>query len=397
MAHNSDGDRHNGGAGVGGVNAANLCVAPKRIIICCDGTWQSSVTNNVNVPSNVTRIARLLSRTGHDSSNKEWQQLVYYDAGIGTGVFDIEAKVQGGTGSGFIGNVIEAYNFIVLNYNPGDQIFCIGFSRGAYTARAVAGLVTDLGIVKPRDMQDFPELYNLYQAHTDSHMFRQTKEWREWVYGKPLPKMTKKGDVPKEWKSMSARYEKRPHEAPAESTRWVEAVGVFDTVGSLGIPKAEGAAGLFLRFLGRLVPCEKFGFHNVALSPYIKHAFHALALDERRKPFDATLWHLPADDIAAIPDKPDGSVAQLREKMMDLHNDPDAAENELDDAWHNLIAAEMHEELKDHKSELVQVWFPGVHINIGGGNDDLLKDKLGDFERRPSLLFSPSPSRQVLF
>ena len=57
------------------------------------------------------------------------------------------------TGSGFVGNVIEAYNFIVLNYNPGDQIFCFGFSRGAYTARAVAWLVTDIGIVKPRDMQ----------------------------------------------------------------------------------------------------------------------------------------------------------------------------------------------------------------------------------------------------
>lgn len=81
---------------------------------------------------------------------------------MGTGVTDLEAKVQGGTGLGFFGNVIEVYNFVVLNYNLGDQIFCLGFSRGAYTARAVARLVTDIGIIRPRDMQDFPKLYSLY-------------------------------------------------------------------------------------------------------------------------------------------------------------------------------------------------------------------------------------------
>jgi uncharacterized protein (DUF2235 family) len=123
--------------------------ASKRIIVCCDGTWQSSVTNTANIPSNVTRIARYLNKTGKDDQGREWQQVVYYDAGIGTGVSAIEAKRQGGTGAGFVGNVIEAYNFIVLNYNEGDKIYCFGFSRGAYTARAVAGLVTDIGIVSP--------------------------------------------------------------------------------------------------------------------------------------------------------------------------------------------------------------------------------------------------------
>jgi hypothetical protein len=250
----------------GGFEDMTIKPAPKRIIICCDGTWQSSVSNTTNVPSNITRLARYLTRTGKDKDGQQWEQLVYYDAGIGTGVSDLEAKRQGGTGSGFVGNVIEAYNFIVLNYNLGDQVFCFGFSRGAYTARSVAGLVTDIGIVRPRDMQDFPELYRLYQAHTDSHNFRKSKAWREWVEGKRLFDPAQR-NVPVEWRRSPYAWEKRPHGAAPESTRWVEAVGVFDTVGSLGIPEIGGIAGMFAYFAGKFIPVEDFGFHNVALSP----------------------------------------------------------------------------------------------------------------------------------
>lgn len=96
------------------------------------------------------------------------------------------ATRQSGAGSGFVGNVIEAYNFVVLTYNAGDQIFCIGFSRGAYTARAVAGLVTDIGVTKLRDMQDFPDPYSLYQDNKESHAFRKSEAWHEWVEGKRL-------------------------------------------------------------------------------------------------------------------------------------------------------------------------------------------------------------------
>lgn len=247
-----------------GLQNTSLKVAPKRIIICCDGTWQSSVTADQNIASNVTRLARYLTKVGKDNKGQYWQQLIYYDAGIGTGVSGLEAKLQGGTGSGFVANVIEAYNFIVLNHNPGDQIFCLGFSRGAYTARAVAGLVTDIGIVKPRDMQDFPDLFSLYLAHSDSHEFRKSNAWREWCNGKRS--FASKNDASD--KVLPTEWLKRPHGAPLDSTRWVEAVGVFDTVGSLGIPKVEGwfASGA-LYLAGKAVPVEKFGFHNVKLSP----------------------------------------------------------------------------------------------------------------------------------
>ncbi|KAK5656657.1 hypothetical protein OQA88_4637 [Cercophora sp. LCS_1] len=357
----------------------SLRPAPKRIIICCDGTWQSSVTNMINVPSNVTRIARYLTKSAKDENGKLWQQVVYYDAGIGTGVSSIEAKRQGGTGSGFVGNVIEAYNFIVLNYNLGDQIFCIGFSRGAYTARAVAGLVTDIGIIEPGHMQDFPELYSLYQKHTDGHMFRKTQAWRDWAEGRRKFDPKEK-DLPWHLRSPVTEWEKLPHGAAPESTRWVEAIGVFDTVGSLGIPDVEGAVGWIVDKVKGAVPVEDFGFHNVALSPYIKNAYHALALDEHRKPFDATLWHFPEKGTAGTP-KPKASSDELRTAWRQLRDTNGVSDAELARAWEDLVAAEMYEELKGTDSKLLQVWFPGVHINIGGGSDDLLAEKKSDFEQ----------------
>lgn len=113
----------------------------------------------------------------------------------------------------------------------------------------------------------------------------------------------------------------------------------------------------------------------------IKHAYHALALDEHRKPFDATLWHFPADGVAT-PVQPKGSSTKLRENWEQLRDTDGATEQQLATAWGDLVVAEMHEELKGHDSKLLQVWFPGVHINVGGGSDDLLKDKKGDFERK---------------
>lgn len=249
----------------GGFRDESLVPAPKRIIVCCDGTWQSSTTNQTNIPSNITLLTRYISKVGVEGG-KQWQQIVYYDAGIGTGVSAAEAALQGATGSGFVGNVIEAYNFIVLNYNPGDQIFCFGFSRGAYTARAVAGLVTDIGVVQPRDMQDFPELYRTYQDHKESHTFRKSPEWREWVEGVRLFDPTQK-HVPDIWKQSPYQWEKPPHGAAPESSRWVQAVGVFDTVGALGVPETEGFGSSLINFLGKKIPAEKFGFHNVTLSP----------------------------------------------------------------------------------------------------------------------------------
>jgi uncharacterized protein (DUF2235 family) len=240
----------------------------RRLVICCDGTWQSSVSSKENVPSNITKLCRLIARIGHDQQDpsKKFHQIVYYDSGIGTGnLSEREAKRQGGTGAGLAENVIEAYNFIVMNYEPGDEIFCFGFSRGAYTARAVSGLVSDIGVIKPIHMQFFPDLYRTYMTKEKDKEFRDTNGWKWFTEGK----RSKKGD---EWAAQGVPYDEknlqqlaewweiRPHGelAVSQESRKVKVVGVFDTVGSLGIPDVLG----FNLARNR----TKYGFHNVQLT-----------------------------------------------------------------------------------------------------------------------------------
>lgn len=112
----------------------------------------------------------------------------------------------------------------------------------------------------------------------------------------------------------------------------------------------------------------------------IKHAFHALALDEHRGPFTPTLWHMPLEEEKHT-DKPEASRDALWSQWWDVQHNPKASENEKTAAWGALVDAEMYLQLQGAKSELLQVWFPGMHINIGGGSDDLLKNRKGDFER----------------
>jgi uncharacterized protein (DUF2235 family) len=227
----------------------------RRIIICCDGTWQSSVTTTDNVPSNVTKLCRHIARIGTDRNDptKKFHQLVYYDSGVGTGnLSSSERRRQGGIGAGLAENVIEAYNFIVLNYEPGDEIFCFGFSRGAYTARAVAGLVTDIGVIKPIDMQLFPQVYRAYQTNDEGLPFR----------GKLSKKGTELSKKERESgsKERAQSWEIFPHGnlEVSEDSRKVKVVGVWDTVGSLGVPD--------LGWLNTATYRTKYGFHNVKLN-----------------------------------------------------------------------------------------------------------------------------------
>ncbi|KAF5517814.1 Uncharacterized protein CGCA056_v011300 [Colletotrichum aenigma] len=359
-------------------------VAPKRIVICCDGTWQSSTTGEKNIPSNVTRLARSISRTGEGPDGRIFQQLVYYSSGIGTGDLSfLEKERQGGFGVGLSGDVVEAYNFIVNNYAPEDEIFCFGFSRGAYTARSVAGLITDIGIIQPQEMQDFPELYALYRKHHDSYNFRQSREYRQWITGVPA----KDGDSWK-YEYNNAYWDVLPHRIPAERTRVVQVVGVFDTVGSLGIPDITYTqwGKQLLRQLAPFLGFDDGGFHNPCLSPFIKHAFHAMAIDEHRKPFSPTLWHRSPQNQADL-QEPDQDIMELKEGFVRVLK-KGADEAEKSKAWKDFIARAVYDELKGSSSELIQVWFPGVHINVGGGNPNILAGDESDFEQLALISFA---------
>lgn len=236
---------------------------PKRIVVCCDGTWN---TPNDHTPTNVVKIARAILPTAGDGR----VQTVFYDWGVGTekGI----ARLLGGVfGDGLLKNVEDGYRFLVHNWEPGDDIFLLGFSRGAYTARSIVGFVRNCGLLTKAHSDLIPDAIRLYKSPGFHPNSEEAKRFR------------------------------------ADHSREVgiKFIGVWDTVGALGIP---------LRGLN-LLTRPKHEFHDVELSGIVENAYQAIAIDERRWPFKASIWQ-------AI-DKPGQTVEQ--------------------------------------------VWFTGVHKDVGGG------------------------------
>ena len=110
----------------------------RRIIICSDGTWNSPEDE---VATNVLKLSRSIKDVATDGK----PQFVFYDWGVGT---DVNKLTGGAFGVGLDKNIQDAYRFIVHNYNPGDELFLFGFSRGAYTVRSLAGFIRNVGVLK---------------------------------------------------------------------------------------------------------------------------------------------------------------------------------------------------------------------------------------------------------
>jgi uncharacterized protein (DUF2235 family) len=121
----------------------------KRIVICFDGTWNKA---EQGAPTNVRRLSELIDRTE--------EQLKWYDEGVGTGQWE---KLRGAFGFGLSRNIQQGYAYLVLTYEPGDEIFLFGFSRGAYTARSLSGLIRKCGVLR-RDQVPARLLYGLPDA-----------------------------------------------------------------------------------------------------------------------------------------------------------------------------------------------------------------------------------------
>jgi uncharacterized protein (DUF2235 family) len=114
-------------------------------------------------------------------------------------------------------NVITAYHFIATNWHKGDEIYLFGFSRGAYTARALRSILTQMGVLYAVDLEYFRELYQYFKEHGNSIKFNNDEE-----------EGTKKHPVPK--------CQKKLTENPKPAV--VSVIGVWDTVGSLGLPES---------------------------------------------------------------------------------------------------------------------------------------------------------------
>jgi uncharacterized protein (DUF2235 family) len=245
----------------------------KRIAIFCDGTWNTpdKMENGKPCSTNVVKMANAMKPI---SGNGVAQKL-YYDNGIGTEGGILKKVFDGATGTGISRNIREAYRYIIETYEPGDELFFFGFSRGAFTVRSISGLIRNAGILERKNIDLIPQAYRLYSSRNPVY---HPKELETTLFRKTF--------------------------AVEELTK-IKFIGVWDTVGALGNP-----------LLLNGVVSRKNEFHDTDLSSRVQHAYHALAVDEKRKNFQATLWH----------------------------------------------------QQKDSKDQVLeQVWFPGVHSDVGGG------------------------------
>ncbi|KAF3941035.1 hypothetical protein ABW19_dt0202423 [Dactylella cylindrospora] len=233
----------------------------KKIILCCDGTWQAADKGFRSMPSNVVKMSRALSR--HQvAGNKEIQQIVYYQSGVATAeVGSFARKLYGNLGMGLDQNVISAYYFLANNYDPGDEIYMFGFSRGAYTVRTVADLVAKLGLLDKEHIDQFSILYGHYRERTSDEKFE--------------------ADHRAELELYRTRRTK------------IKVIGVWDTVGSMGFP--QDWPWWITYPIGKLLGLKQYGkpFRDANISNNVEHAFQAMGLDEHRAAFSPALWHLP--------------------------------------------------------------------------------------------------------
>ncbi len=232
--------------------------APKRLVVCCDGTWTrlDQERDGRPAPTNVTKVA--LAVAAADEAGVE--QRVLYQQGVGTRP---GGRLRGAAlGVGLSQDVRAAYRFLVENHEPGDQVFLFGAGRGAYTARSVSGLVRQCGILRREHAGRIEEAYAMYRARD-----------------------VRPGDA-------EAQLFRRAYSVEAR----IRFLGVWDTVGPLGIPPAG-------RGLARLVD-RRWGFHDTMLTTAVDSAFQALAIDERRPSYAPSLWRSRTD-------APDQQVEQV--------------------------------------------------------------------------------------
>ena len=211
---------------------------PKRIILCLDGTWESADQGAPNIPSNVARLSRMIARQGISCSGDPIDQIVYYQPGVGTGPINkVDKYYQGITGAGIRNHLLSAYNFVATNYSYGDEIFLFGYSRGAYTARALGWFLTKIGLLKADDLDLFPGLFRHFKrgsgriAFSDVSPYEELRGWSDDGQGDAC-RLQGGGGGERAMLKPRTRVKTKP--TPIE----IVVEGVWETVGSLGLPES---------------------------------------------------------------------------------------------------------------------------------------------------------------
>jgi uncharacterized protein (DUF2235 family) len=261
----------------------------KNIIFCADGTWngpgQAEETEEVTSHTNIYKL--FLNLDGKDdvetlnladeqeksllNQNSELTQIVKYIHGVGDSKNIIHKIFGGAFGSGVIKRIVRGYTFISRNYNTGDKIFIIGFSRGAYTARALAGLIVSQGLLK-KDLATIDNKEKAYRLGGAA--------W--YKYRRASKKKSILSDLFEVAADLPAFVSQATlQESDMVKNIHVECVAVFDTVGAMGFPIFDSTNELV----------DAFQFADLDLSNNVHHGIHAVALDEQRAIFSPTLWN----------------------------------------------------------------------------------------------------------
>lgn len=275
----------------------------KRLIFCFDGTWNHLSRPN---PTNVVVTAQSITPVAKDGT----VQIIHYDPGVGTGPDD---HWRGGLfGEGLLDKIVDAYTFLVFNYEPGDELFIFGFSRGAFTARAFVGFVRNLGIIQRRHAARIADGVDLYKKHKPGadHLAPELLDFR-WKYSPEICIDTKEDG----WRVANCAG----YVAGAAVVVRIKYLGVWDTVAALGVPSDL----FFAKWANR---GEQY--YDAELSSLVVSARHAVSIDEGRTTFAPTLWP---------------NFAALNESL----------------GFAPLAADAPYQ----------QKWWPGDHGSVGGGGD----------------------------
>ncbi len=263
----------------------------------------SDGTGNRGGKGNETNVWRIYNAVDIRCTNPE--QVAYYDDGVGTQDFKYLKALSGATGLGFSRNVRQMYKFLIHAYDPekNNQIYLFGFSRGAFTVRAFAAFALSCGLMDPADYDTDAEL--------DRKIKELVRDYHRW--------WRKNSKLPKDGKTEFATSIKTTPLAE------VEFIGVWDTVSAVGVPFEFGFARL-IRWL------FMFYFSSRNLSKKVNGARQALALDDERKSFHPIVWDETGENTSS--------------------KEGEAADDERIELWSPRIK---------------QVWFAGMHSNVGGG------------------------------
>lgn len=286
-----------------GMATASSSRLRKRLVFCFDGTW-NKVT--AGTPTNVVLTAASIERV----TSTKTTQIIHYDEGVGTG---IREKYTGGIfGAGLVVNLREAYRFLIFNYDPGDEIFVFGFSRGAFTARSFAGLLRHVGVLRRLHVHKIDKAIELYKARKDDADGRSDRLRR---FRADFADNTCIDADEDNWRCSKFSG----HVVGATPLLKIKYLGLWDTVAALGVPAVAPGSSWFNR---------DHQYHDTSVSGFIENLRHAVALDEQRSAFAATLA--------------DGLDALNRQRGFDP---------------------------ADVSAPYQERWFPGVHGSVGGGGD----------------------------